>query len=72
MPEAAGAFRVIVDPNKCQGYGVCAEICPDVYKLNDQGFAYVEADAPAELESAIMEARDNCPVEAITVERVDT
>ncbi len=35
---------VAVDLSKCCGYTLCAEVCPEVYKLDEDGFAYVESD----------------------------
>jgi ferredoxin len=63
--------RAVVDGGKCRAYGICAEICPDVFKLDDHGFAYVDGDTPVELEDAVVEACEVCPAEAITIERVD-
>jgi ferredoxin len=50
------------------GYGICAEVCPDVFKLDENGFAYVEGEVSGELEEAVREACESCPEEAITVE----
>jgi ferredoxin len=60
-----------VDRKKCSGYGICAEMCPDVFKLDDQGFAYVEGPVPEDLEADAIEACENCPEEAITARRGD-
>ena len=30
-------LKVVIDKAACCGYGVCAEICPQVYKLDDNG-----------------------------------
>ena len=37
-------MRVEIEREKCCGYGICAEICPSVYKLDDQGFVYIDSD----------------------------
>jgi len=60
-------MRVEVSSTKCCGYGICAETCPTVFKLDDQGFAYVDGDVSPEDEAAVMEAVDSCPEEAISV-----
>lgn len=54
-----------VDPDECTGCGLCEEICPDVFKLNDDGIADVidPHGATAEL---IQEAINECPVDAIS------
>ncbi|CAB3779961.1 ferredoxin [Paraburkholderia caffeinilytica] len=62
-------LTVIVDRAACCGYGVCAEICPSVYKLDDNGIVYVESDlVPAGLEKAAKEAAAACPQGAIATE----
>ena len=30
-------LRVVVDRGSCCGYGLCAAICPEIYKLDDGG-----------------------------------
>jgi ferredoxin len=57
---------VRVDAAKCCGYRICAQVCPEVFKLDDQGFAYVEQAAlPVELEPRVREAAAACPEDAI-------
>jgi ferredoxin len=63
-------MTVSVIDGKCCGYGICAEICPSVYKLDDQGFVVIEGGAvPAELEDDALEGADSCPENAILVTR---
>lgn len=63
-------LQVKVDREKCCGYGICAEICADVYKLDDQGFAYVDDEnVPADLEESALEGVDACPEDAIAAIR---
>jgi ferredoxin len=60
-------MKVSVDGDRCRGHGVCLGICPDVFRLNDDGFTEVTSpDVPAGLEGAVREARENCPEQAIT------
>lgn len=64
-----GALRVIVDRSRCCGYGLCAQICPQVYKLDTDGLVYLDSDAvPAGLEEEAREGAAACPAEAITIE----
>ncbi len=38
-------MRVWIDQDLCTGDGLCAEICPDIFEMHDDGLAYVkEAD----------------------------
>jgi len=38
----ATRIKVKVIKSACCAYGLCAEICPDIYKLDENGIAYVE------------------------------
>ena len=47
----------------------CTSICPDVFELNDDGFAEnIMGDVPSELEADAKEAAECCPVNAIVNE----
>ena len=40
-------IKVWIDQDLCTGDGLCAEICPSVFEMHDDGLAYVkEADWP--------------------------
>jgi len=59
-----------VDLAKCCGYTVCADICPEVYKLDEGGLAYVESElVPLEFLEKALEAALACPADAIYVGR---
>lgn len=61
-------LKVVINKPACCGYGVCAEICPEVYKLDENGFVYVEsAIVPKELEEKAREGADACPQFALSV-----
>ncbi len=61
-------MKVAVDDDTCAGHGVCCTLCPEVFTLNDDGFAVVTApDVPAELEEAVATAARRCPSHAITL-----
>lgn len=48
------------------GCGLCKGICPEVFSMTDEGVATaIETEVPAELEAAVAEAKDGCPVDAI-------
>ena len=64
--SSEGTLFVRVDAARCCGYRICAQVCPEVFKLDDQGFAYVEEAAlPGELERRVREAAAACPEDAI-------
>jgi len=53
----------------CIGCGSCEALCPEVFRMNDEGLAeaYVNP-VPAENEAAAKEAADMCPVNVILLE----
>ncbi|HMG41446.1 MAG TPA: ferredoxin [Acidimicrobiales bacterium] len=59
---------VSVDPAKCCGYTTCADVCPEVFKLDEDGFAHVDDDrVPAGLEDKARAGAAACPEHAIHV-----
>ena len=61
-----GKFKVVINKPACCGYGVCAEICPEVYKLDADGFVYVDNEiVPEGLEESAREGADACPQAAL-------
>ena len=35
-------MKVWIDQDLCTGDGICAEICPDIFEMHDDGLAYVK------------------------------
>lgn len=60
-------MKVAVDPDRCQGHARCWEICPEVFSLDEEGFAVATPTVPPEFEARAREAIDNCPERAIVV-----
>lgn len=59
-------MRVEADKKRCCGYGICAEICPEVFGLDDGGFVVLNmVEVPEELRESAAEACEACPEEAI-------
>ena len=62
-------MKVKIDQDSCTGDGICAEICPNVFKMNDDDIAEViSADVNADDEDDVREAADTCPESCITIE----
>lgn len=62
-------MRVSVDPTKCLAHGLCADLCPSIFVLDEWGYATTsEADGSVEPDSvdAAREAIDGCPERAIS------
>jgi ferredoxin len=57
--------------SKCCGYTLCVDLCPEVFSLDDSGFAVVRDEAvPSELYEKVEEAASSCPEEAIELRQV--
>lgn len=63
-------MRLRVDPIRCAGHGLCAELLPELIRLDDWGYPIVEhPDVPAELGKLAREAVSICPTLALLAER---
>ena len=63
-PEANDMKIPEVDLSACIRCGVCVEVCPKVFKMNDAGFVAV-ADLVAYPERNVNEAIMCCPTDCI-------
>lgn len=70
MSNVTAVNLLKVDRNKCCGYGACAELCPEVFSLDENGFVVANTtDIPDELLAAAEEAAYCCPEDVITVRK---
>jgi ferredoxin len=62
-------LRVHVDPEKCQGHNRCYALAPDLFDVDDLGFAFElnEGVVPEHLEDQARAAVANCPEFAISI-----
>lgn len=61
-------MRALIDRDGCIACGLCAETCPEVFRMADDGLAEVYVDeVPKDAENSAKEAEENCPVSVITV-----
>ncbi|WP_206460591.1 ferredoxin [Anaerovorax sp. IOR16] len=51
----------------CIGCGLCEGVCPDVFRLNEDGIAEAYGEVTPDLEEKTMEAKESCPVSVIEV-----
>jgi ferredoxin len=58
-------MKVSIDADLCTGCSLCTDGVPDVFKMGDDVAEVILADVPAAQESAVQEATDDCPAEAI-------
>ena len=65
-------MRLAVDRIKCDGHGQCAELLPELIRLDDWGYPIL---APVEVHDHLMplaqRAVDSCPVLALALRRVE-
>jgi len=61
-------MKATIDRSGCIGCGLCAETCPEVFRMDDDDLAEVHAQVDASVEDSAAEARDNCPVSVISLE----
>ncbi len=59
-------MKVSVDSDRCGGHGVCTSLCPEMFSLNDNGYAEVQQHVvPPALEESVKLAAQSCPEWAI-------
>ena len=66
----ANGIRIVVDRELCFGFGDCVDTAPRVFALDDEEKAIVLDPDGASLEK-IVEASQNCPVDAIIITDAD-
>ena len=63
------SFRLRVDPIRCTGHGLCAELLPELIRLDDWGYPIIaEPAVPPVLEQMARRACSACPDLALTLE----
>lgn len=61
-------MKAIIDRDGCIGCGLCAESCPEVFCMADDGLAEVCGEINANNEGEAREAAEGCPVSVISIE----
>ena len=62
--------RLRVNPITCEGHGLCAELLPELIRLDDWGYPIIDQpEVPPELEDLARRAVDACPTLALLLER---
>jgi ferredoxin len=63
-------MKIHVDPMLCQGHNRCAALAPDLFDIDDDGYASAVGDGavPANRADVADLAVDNCPEQAITID----
>ena len=62
-------MKAHVNPDTCIGCGLCVDISPEVFEMDDEGLARVIDGADVDGSAGdVKEAAEQCPVDAIEVE----
>jgi ferredoxin len=61
-------MKVTIDRSGCIGCGLCAETCPEVFRMNEDGKAETYAQPDENNKNTTAEAAENCPVSVIKAE----
>jgi ferredoxin len=65
-------MKLRVNPIACEGHGLCAELVPELVRLDDWGFPIVDdRDVPRPLEPHARRAVAACPTLALALDRED-
>ena len=61
--------RLRVNPIMCDGHALCADLLPELIRLDDWGYPILDApDVPPELVGLARRAADACPTLALILE----
>lgn len=61
-------MKSIVDLDLCISCELCTNLCPEVYSMEDDGFAHaIDGEIPSSQESDAQNAADSCPTSAIVI-----
>lgn len=67
--ETGQFLTITLDRSKCCGYTLCAAEAPELYSIDDQGFALVAGPVPVEFEEQARRGAEACPAGALLVTR---
>ena len=59
--------RLVVDIRRCDAYGYCAELLPEIVELDEWGYPIVTGEVTAELLAGAERAAAECPRLALRV-----
>jgi len=62
-------MKASIDRSGCIGCGLCPSVCPEVFRMADDGLAEtIVEEVPSGVEGSAQEAAESCPVSVIIVE----
>lgn len=65
-------LKLAIDRIKCDGHGLCAELLPELIRLDDWGYPIIASTTiPAHLVAHAERAVESCPVLALALRRAE-
>ena len=62
-------MRLVVDLTRCEGFGQCAFLAPDVFQMRGREALWDNPEPDDAQQDRVLRAAAACPVQAIAVER---
>lgn len=69
--EKLMGMRILVDLNRCQGYGQCVFLAPEVFELHGEEVLMYDPGPDAAQRLPVERAAAACPVQAIRFDHSD-
>jgi len=67
-------FRLVVDPIRCDGFGHCFELAPELVTLDEWGYPILQNEpfpqSDRELHRSAQLAVRGCPRQALTIQKI--
>lgn len=63
-------YKISQDQGVCIGCGTCVSLCPENWKIGENGKAYQIKKEVSDL-GCNKEAEENCPVQSIKIEKIE-
>jgi ferredoxin len=72
LNRRGSGIRVVVNPIACDGHGMCAELLPEMIRLDDWGYPVIDpSPVPYHLEPHLRRAISACPTLALLARRIE-